>query len=397
MPGPGAYWIGEEEKKEVLDVLESGKVNRYGDLNDTSFKHKVLSLEREFAQYCGARHCVATSSGTSTLLISLSAMGLKPDDEIIIPTYTFIASYGAAIFLGAIPVLTEIDESLCIDPADIERRITPKTKAIMPVHILGNPCDMDAIMDIANKKGLPVIEDCCQACGASYKGRKVGTFGELGGYSLNIFKTITAGDGGMLITNDDIHYQYAFSMTDQGYKKKSGILEIAPPSIMGLNFRMNELTGAFALAQLRKLDKITATMREKKNRFKEQISGVKGMKFRTLHDVEGECGSLLTVIFDTQEKAAKVSQMLNTVTVDDTGWHVYSNMDQVVRYIKERGYPHTIEEFPRTDDVLKRSINISIGVVDAGLGSAFGVNIDSTDEEIDAAAQSFIQACDKAD
>jgi len=394
MPGPGAYWIGEEEKKEVLDVLESGKVNRYGDLNDPSFQHKVLSLENEFAQYSGAKHCAATSSGTSTLLISLSAIGVQPGDEIIIPTYTFIASFGAAMFLGAVPVLTEINESLCIDPADIERRITPKTKAIMPVHILGNPCDMDAIMDIANRKGLPVIEDCCQACGASYKSRKVGTFGELGGYSLNIFKTITAGDGGMLITNDDKHYEYAFSMTDQGYKKKSGILEITPPSIMGLNFRMNELTGAFALAQLRKLDKITAAMRKKKNRLKEQISVVKGMKFRTLHDAEGECGSLLTVIFDSKEKAAKVSQALNTVTVNDTGWHVYSNMDQVVRYIKEHGYPHTVEEFPRTDDILKRAINISIGVVDAGLGSAFGINIDSTNEEIDAAAERFIQACE---
>ncbi|RJP27065.1 MAG: DegT/DnrJ/EryC1/StrS family aminotransferase [Candidatus Omnitrophota bacterium] len=393
MPGPGAYWIGEEEKKEVLDVLESGHVNRYGDLDDPRFKQKVLTLEKEFAQYCGAKYCVATSSGTSTLLISLNTIGVKPGDEIIIPTYTFIASFGAPIFLGAVPVLAEIDESLCIDPADIERRITPKTKAIMPVHILGNPCAMDAIMDIANKHGLPVVEDCCQACGASYHGKKVGTFGELGGYSLNIFKTITAGDGGMLITNNDEHYQRAFSMQDQGYKKQGGRLAIISPSILGLNFRINELTGAFALAQLRKLDKIIATLREKKRKFKELITGGPGYHFRTLNDPDGDCGTLLTVIFDSREKAAKVSQALGTTTVDDSGWHVYSNMDQIVRYLQSVGQPGALGDFPRTDNLLKRSINLSVGVVDAGLGSAFGIDINSTDEEIKQAADRFLHAC----
>ncbi len=396
MPGPGAYWIGEEEKKELLDVIESGHINRYGERTDPRYKQKVLTLEKEFAAFCGVKHCVATSSGTSTLLVALKTLGIQPGDEVIIPTYTFIASYGAAIFLGAIPVLAEINESLCLDPNDIERRITAKTKAIMPVHILGNSCDMDAIMEIAQKKGLPIIEDCCQACGASYRGKKVGTMGELGGYSLNIFKTITAGDGGMLITNNDRHFEYAFSMTDQGYKKKDSLLEIAPPSILGLNFRMNELTGAVALAQLRKLDTITSTLREKKKRFKERIAGTKGIRFRVLNDPDGECGTVLTVIFDSQEKAAQVGQKLGTVTVDQTGWHVYSNMDQIVRFLQERGYPHSASDFPRTDDLLKRSINISIGVVDAGLGTAFGINIDSTDDEIDRAAACFVQACETA-
>ena len=396
MPGPGFYWIGEEEKKEVLEVLESGHVSRYGDIADPGFKQKTLTFEREFAAFTGARFCQTTSSGTSTLLISLSALGVGAGDEVIVPTYTFIASYGAPIFLGAVPVLTEIDESLCIDPEDIEHRITTKTRAIMPVHILGNPCAMDPIMDIADRHGIPVVEDCCQACGASYQGTKVGRFGKMGGYSLNIFKTITAGDGGMLITDDEDLFNYAFGMQDQGYRKQEGRLGIVPPSILGLNFRVNDLTGALALAQVRKLEKILATLRAKKKKFKELLANIPGLRFRQLNDAEGECGTLLTVIFDEAEKAARVSRILDTITVDRSGWHVYSNMDQINRHLEALGRPHDLGAYPRSDDLLQRSINLSVGVVDAGLGSAFGIHIDATDEEIKAAADQFRRACEQA-
>lgn len=394
MPGPGAYWIGEEEKREVLDVLESGHVSRYGDVEDPSFKQKVLTFEKEFAAYTGARYCQATSSGTSTLLIALRALGVGAADEVIVPTYTFIASYGAPIFLGAVPVLAEIDESLCIDPEDIEQRITPRTKAIMPVHILGNPCAMDAVMHIAEKHGIPVVEDCCQACGASYKGTSIGRFGRLGGFSLNIFKTITAGDGGMLITDDEELFNHAFSMQDQGYKKKGGLLEMAPPSILGLNFRINELTGALALAQLRKIERIISTLQKKKKKLKAMVSDIPGTHFRTLNDPEGECGTVLTVIFDSAERAAKVSQALDTITVDRSGWHVYSNMDQINSHLAALGRPNGLGAYPRSDDILRRSIALSVGVVDAGLGSAFGIDINSNDEEIEAVAIRFREACD---
>lgn len=397
MPGPGAYWIGEEEKREVIDVLESGHLNRYGELDDPNFRQKVLTFEKEFAQFCGAKYCVAVNGGTSTILIALKSIGIQPGDEIIIPTYTFIASYGAALFLGAVPVLAEIDESFCLDPDDIEKRITPKTKAIMPVHILGNPCAMDAIGDIARRHGIPIVEDACQACGARYRGRSVGTFGELGCFSLNVFKTITAGDGGMMITDSAERYQFAFSMQDQGYKKDRGKLAMIPPSILGLNLRMNEVTGAVALAQVRKLGRILETLRAKKRKLKALIADIPNLHFRSLNDPEGECATLLTAIFPTVEKAAQVARTLGTVTVEDTGWHVYSNMDQIERCLKELGRPGTLGDFPRTDDLLRRSINISVGVVDAGLGSAFGINIDSTDEEIESVARRFREACLKND
>ena len=167
MAGPGFYWMGEEERREVLDVLESGYLFRYGELDDPGFKAKTYTLEREFARRCGVAHCVACASGTSALLMALHAIGLSPGDEIIVPAYTFVATYSAIVFAGGVPVLAEIDDSLTLDPADLERRITPRTRALMPVHMLGNPCDMDAIMDVARRHGLPVIEDACQANGAT--------------------------------------------------------------------------------------------------------------------------------------------------------------------------------------------------------------------------------------
>ena len=146
MSGPGAYWYGKEEMDSLVEVMKSGYLFRYGDLSDPKFLHKVATLEQEFAGYIGVGYGLATSSGTSSLLISALALGLKPGDEVIVPAYTFVASYTSMIFAGLVPVLAEIDESLTLDPEDIERRITSRTRAIMPVHMLGNPCDMDKIM-----------------------------------------------------------------------------------------------------------------------------------------------------------------------------------------------------------------------------------------------------------
>jgi len=160
-----------------------------------------------------------------------------------------------------------------------------------------------------------------------------------------------------------------------------------------MNFRVNELLGAVALAQLRKVDRIVRTLREKKAKLKKLISGIGGFKFRVLNDPEGECATLCTVIFDSAEKASAVSKALGSTTVDHSGWHVYANMEHVNRYLKEAGQPYGKGAYPGTDDILSRAVNLSIGVVDAGLGSAAGINIDSTDEEIEAAAMKFRKAC----
>jgi len=397
--GPGSYVFGDEERKEVLDVLDSGYLFRYGQAEDPNFKHKVATFEKEFAEYMGLAHAVATSSGTGSLLCCLAALGIGAGDEVIVPGYTFIASISSIVLSNAIPVLAEIDESLTIDPEDIEKRITPRTKAIMPVHMLGNPCDMDRIMTIAKKHKLYVIEDCCQAVGATYKGKKVGTFGDIAAYSLNVFKTISAGDGGVVGTNDANLYERSYGFHDQGHKPSRMGVEVGKRSIVGMNMRMNELTGAVALAQLRKLDLMLKILHVNKSQLKKSLTGVPGVGFRTLNDTEGECATLLTMIFDTSVKANRFCGIIGSKPISSSGWHVYNNMEQVLGKKTGRTFncPYDCPVYegesvyhknmlPKTDDILDRAVNISIGVVDKGLGSGTGINIKSNSMEIDSEA-----------
>lgn len=373
--------------------MESGYLFRYGSADDPKFLHKVSTLETEFTQYSGARYALATSSGTASLLVSLIALGLQPGDEVIVPAYTFVATYSACIFAGLVPVLAEIDESLSLDPDDIEHRITRRTKAILPVHMLGNPCNMDRIMEIARKHDLLVLEDSCQAAGASYKGKKVGTIGDMGAFSLNVFKTINCGDGGLIVTNDQNLYERAFGIHDQGHKPNRFGVEVGARSMVGLNFRINEITAAVALAQLKKLDRIVATLREKRSKLKNLIRVADGYTFRILNDPDGDAGTLCTVIFNSREQALKVTRALGSKTIDQSGWHVYFNMEHIMEHLKALGRPHARGAYPKTDDILGRSMNISIGVVDGGLGAGWGININSTDEDIEMAAKAYIEAC----
>jgi dTDP-4-amino-4,6-dideoxygalactose transaminase len=405
MPGPGFEWIGKEEEAEVLDVLRGRWLFRYGDENDPNFKRKVKTLEGLVETKFGAKHALAVSSGTSALVTAISALGIGPGDEVIVPGYTFIASISSIISARAVPVLAEVDESLTLDPADVERKITPRTKAILAVHMLGNPCDLDALGAIAKKRGLILIEDAAQAFGGKYKGRYLGTIGKIGIYSFNIFKTINAGDGGMVVTDDDELYFRSFGYHDQGHFPSRSGVEIGNRSIIGQNFRMNELTGAVLVAQFRKLDVIIDRLRGIKARFKSQVQGLPGLAFRKLNDAEGECNTLLTVLLPTAAAAERLAKRLNTTTVSKSGWHVYSNMEQILgkKMITEHGCPYNCpshpchQEYskgmlPRTDDLVARAINISVGVVDRGLGSAFGINPNSTDAEIDAKVREFTAA-----
>jgi dTDP-4-amino-4,6-dideoxygalactose transaminase len=405
MPGPGFEWIGKEEEKEVLEVLRSRWLFRYGDEKDPAFKRKVKTLEEMVEQKFGTRHALAVTSGTSALITALSALGIGPGDEVIVPGYTFIASISSIIIARAVPVLAEVDESLTLDPADVERKITPRTKAIMAVHMLGNPCNIDALRAVAEKHHLILIEDSAQAFGGSYKGKRLGTIGRIGIYSFNIFKTINAGDGGMVVTDDDELYFRAFGYHDQGHFPSRSGVEVGNRSIVGQNFRMNEITGAVLIAQFRRLDQIIARLREIKSRFKKQIEGIPSLSFRTLNDPAGECNTLLTVFLPNKAAADKLAAKLGTTTVSKSGWHVYNNMEQILgkKMITEHGCPYNCSCYPcqqeykkgmlpRTDDLLARAINISVGVVDKGLGAAFGIHPHSTDAEIDQKVKEFTSA-----
>jgi len=397
MPGPGAFLIGNEERIEVAEVMESGYLSRYGRKDDPRFKRKVVTLEKRFAERIGTRYAVAVNGGTGAVMTSLVALGVGPGVEVLIPGYTYVASISAVLVVGGIPVLTEIDDSLNMDPADIEGKISEKTRVIMPVHMLGNPADMDRLMAIAKKRNLFVLEDCCQALGARYKGQTLGSIGHVGAFSLNINKTITSGDGGIVVAGNKKLYERAFAFHDQGHKPLRMGVEIGKRSLIGINLRMNELTAAFALGQLKKLDRILNLLKEKKKKFKQKVAeaAIPGMGFRKINDPE-ECATLLTVLFEDKGVAARVAKALRTKTVSESGWHVYNHMEQILAVSDEHGKKRYCKHMlPRTDDILARAINLSIGVVDPGLGAGFGISILAGDEEIESKAERFIKTVKK--
>jgi len=388
--------IGKEEKEELLEVIESGYLYRYGDISDPQFKAKVWNLEENFAKYTGSNHALAVNSGTSALLTALWALGIGPGDEVIVPGYTFIASITSIIFARAIPILTEVDESLTLDPTDVRKKVNSHTKAIMLVHMLGNPGNINEISKIAEEKDLILIEDCAQAFGASYKGNSVGTFGKMGTFSLNVYKTITAGDGGMIITDEKDLYERAFAIHDQGHLPLRKGVEQGKRTILGLNFRMNELTAAVANAQLQKIDIIKEKLHTNKQLLKQELSDIEEIEFRKIWDKEGDIGTLLTFFMPTEKSAKKLSSILGCTTISGSGWHVYSNMEHLLgkMTVTEEGCPFVCPFYdkpemsynkgmlPQTDDLLKRGINISVGVSDTGLGSAYGITIDDSVEQI---------------
>ncbi len=411
MAGPGSYLIGEEEKKALLEVIEAGYLFRYGDKSDPGFLARVWQFEKEVSKYLGIRYTVAVNSGTSALWIALCALGIGPGDEVVVPGYTFISSITSIIYARAVPVLVEIDETLDLDPEDVKKKITPRTKAIMLVHMLGNPGHIDEIRKIAQENNLYLIEDCAQAFGAKYKGSFVGNYGDIATYSFNIFKTITAGDGGMLAMNNEDFYKRSFAIHDQGHLPLRKGVEQGSRTVIGLDFRMAELAAAVLLAQLKKVEGIKERLKEKKRRFKERIKDIKGLSFRTLPDPDGELGTILTVFLPDEEVARKVGDELGCGVVADSGWHVYNNMEHILgkKVVDSVGCPFTcpyytdkggsIDYFkgmlPKTDELIKRAINISIGVFDRGLGSAFGITIMSDDNEIKEKAKEFRKAVEK--
>lgn len=402
MAGPGFELIGAEEIAEVLDVLRGGWVYRYGAEDNPNFKAKVWSFEKAMAEYVGVKHAVAVNSGSTALWIALLALGIGPGDQVIVPGFTFIASISAIVYAQAVPVLAEIDRTFNLDPADVERKITPRTKAIMAVHLMGNPARMEELKTIAERHGLLLLEDCAQAFGASYKGRAVGSIGHIGAFSFNYAKVITAGEGGLITTDDDALYQRCFALHDQGHSPLRQGREVGARPFLGLDFRMTELQGAVLLAQFRKLAEIRARLYAHKQIFRSIIKGLPGLEFRELTDAEGEAATVLTVIFPNAEIAQGVARELNGKLLVESGWHVYSNMEPLLekRVPVERGYPfhHPDAEFeaieyakgmlPQTDELVARAFNIGIGMTDKALAT-YGVTVRSTGQEVEACAKEF--------
>jgi dTDP-4-amino-4,6-dideoxygalactose transaminase len=386
MAGPGWYLMDGAEETEVLATLREGQLSRYR-FGDKDAVSRTMLFEREMAARLGSKHTLALNSCTSGLVAGLLALGVGPGDEVIVPGYTFIASIAAVLFTGARPVLAEIDESLTLDPVDVEAKLTPRTKAIMAVHMIGAPADLERLGAIARKNDCALLEDCAQACGGSYRGRRLGTIGEVGVFSLNTGKVITAGDGGLLTTDSTALYRQAFAFHDHGFAPdRAGLVDEGPR--IGLNLRLHELASAIGLAQSRKLEDILERCRSIKRAVAGELQGLTGVSDRLIHDVEGECGTAHVLVFDDPRVASAVAEALGGKPLGASSKHNYAHMGQLHAEFGRRtadGRPAvgfaTPGDLPRTDDLLSRSVALSVGVVDEYLGTLGEVTVlDSPDE-----------------
>ena len=375
---PGINWLSTQEEEAVVDVIRKGALFRY--YGPQSPTH-VDQLEEYARTFYDVGHALAVNSGTGALCTAMSALGIGPGTEVIVPAFMWVATVTAVIQNNAIPVLCEVDDSFNMDPGDLEKKITRRTKLIAVVHMAGTPCDIDAIMRVANKHNIPVLEDCAQCNGGSFKGRKVGTFGKVGIYSLQINKNVTAGEGGLLVTNDEELYTRLVAAHDLGVPWKKGLPEeTSEVCFWGQGRRMGELAGAVANVQLRKLSQVVAHMKNSKQRIKDMLDEIKGVSFRRLNDPDGDTGPFLILTFDKESHAVIVTQHLtndgieNVFHLSDYGLHIYHNIRSLVEKIplSPAGNPWSLPQnaesvfeyckgaCPTSDDLFERSVIITI-------------------------------------
>jgi 8-amino-3,8-dideoxy-alpha-D-manno-octulosonate transaminase len=296
----GPQFYDDVEQQELIDVLKSKAPFRWRGSGS-----KVLQFEQAYAKHIGVRYAHGVTSGTTALYTAMAALGIGPGDEVILPAWTWYADYDAIVLSGALPVFAEIDESFAIDPRDIEDKITPRTKAILAIHLQGGTADMDPILELARKHDIRVLEDCAQCLGGKYKGKYVGSIGDIGINSFQLSKSITAGEGGAVVTNDAELFERALRFHDVGvlrspYKENVGGGMMA--AFASCNFRMSEFTGAVLKGQLQKLETICAGLRRNARKVREGIADLPGLKLRHTPDVEGDLGVGVFVDMGTRQR-----------------------------------------------------------------------------------------------
>ena len=301
----GPLYYDESEWTFLREVWQTRSPFRFWNF-EMKLPDKVAALEREFAEKMGVKYALAVNSGTTALEAALAALEVGPGDEVVLPAWTWHSCFHAVVRMGALPVCAEIDESFNLDPSRVEEAFSPRTKALMIVHLQGNPADMDRLLPLARKRGIRVLEDVSQAVGASYKGRRLGSMGDIAAASLQVNKTISAGEGGMVYTNDPVLFERAVRFHDVGtlrqvHEERLGGAKLEP--MPGSNFRMTEFTGAVLLAQVRKLDRIVGDIRAVARRVYEGIADLPGLRTRLLPDPAGELG--VGVYLDLGSKAAR--------------------------------------------------------------------------------------------
>ena len=380
---PGFEIFSDEERKEVQDVLDTGVLFRYNFEANRNNHWKAASFEKELCEKLGVGHCHLCSSGTAALNIAMASCGIGAGHEVIVPPFTFLATIEAVLNAGATPVFAEIDKTLCLGPADIEKKITRKTCAVLLVHMCGSMAHVDAIQKICKARNVILIEDACQSLGASFRKIALGAFGSMGCFSFDYVKTITCGEGGAVITNDKNLYTTAQAFADHGHDHLGADRGKDAHPVLGYNYRISELNAAVGLAQLRKLDQILEKQRQSKQIYKAILSDCASVKFRDVPDENGDSATFLSILLPDEDKTREALKKFSENNIAgaiywyDNNWH-YIRQWQHLKSLKWPA-PLTVTAFNDSFDYQ----NISLPVSDSIMAQTLSFQIKLSDTEAD--------------
>ena len=395
---PGTELFGAEERKEIEDVLSTGIMFRFNHDAQRNNIWKAKDFEAEAKKITGAKYALAVSNGSAAILAALAASGIGAGDEVICPPFTYIATIEAVLMLGALPVFAEIDETLCLSAEGIKKAITPKTKAVCLVHMCGGNANMDAIMAVVKEHNLKLVEDAGQAFAASYKGTAAGLFGSAGAYSFDFFKIATAGEGGILVTNDEAIYKFADSYCDHGHDHVGNNRGMENHPIIGFNYRISELHAAVGAAQTRKVPAIRTANLKNKAFLQKELSKVAGISFSKLGDDNGDSGTFLNILMPDTETAKRTVDEFNKAGVGGfnywfTNMYHFINQWEHIKGLKTAsklaiqvlGAPQDYNnlDIPKTQEVVGRLIS-------------FGIRCTWTEDELKTLAAKISECATKA-
>ena len=378
---PGVYRIDEQEVEACARVLRSRSLFRYYGIDP---QMEAEAFEKEFAQFIGTKYALGVGSGTGALQTALAALGIGPGDEVIVPAYMWVSILAAVVNLGAVPVLADINDTFCLDPAAVEKQITPRTKGIILVHMSGAPGDAEAILKIAKAHKLFLLEDCAQCNGGSIHGRKVGTFGDMAIFSFQMNKNMTSGEGGAVVTNSQDLYRQAFAAHDLGYARGDDgrlIFHNTDLTTWGRGCRLDELRAAVLRVQLTKLPAVTGAMHHSKYRIRKALEQFKGVSLRRMVDPDGDTGCFLITTYKDNQTARRVNaallaegiktfpQGVSNVVMTEWGLHLYYNNVSLLKHSglawklsENKGLERNYEKgaCPTADSLFERSILLPI-------------------------------------
>lgn len=376
---PGFELWGAEERKEVNDVLETGILMRYGFDGPRKGIWKSKELEQEICKKFGSKYAQLTSSGTSALTTVMAALGIGAGDQIIMPCFTFVASFESVLGVGATPVLVDVDDTLTLDPQAVKKAITPKTKCIMPVHMCGSMADLDALQAICKEHNLILLEDACQSIGASYKGKALGTIGAAGTFSFDFVKTMTCGEGGVIMTDNEDVFTKCDGYTDHGHDHLGVDRGADLHPFIGYNYRISELHAAVGLAQIRKVDKVLSIQKKNHQYLKNVLSQIPEVGFRRIPDPAGDSCTFLSWFLPTEEITRAVVNELKAQGIlagnfywFDNNWHYIRKWDHLKNSItlnalhpelKAEVIKQANKNFSASDAIMSRCISTAIGLL----------------------------------